>query len=187
MSGIAKWLLAVTCVGWVCLAGCEQPADSVEDPSPAPAAGPSPRPAPPPPPPPPSLVQAKTEAAAPPQPSQAAQPEATPAPPPHRPLTPPQARAQIERLGGRVATDQAGEVVKVFLNRSQIDDRSISLVKHLPQVKVLNLTGTSVGDAGLEHLVGNSGLLRIYAAGTNVTDEGRRKLQQAVPDCAVYR
>jgi hypothetical protein len=104
-----------------------------------------------------------------------------------RPLTLPEARAEIEKLGGRVAAGELDGSMKVFLNRTSIGDEQMSVVQYLPDVQVLNLTGTDVGDEGLQHVHGLSKLKRIYAAHTNITEEGVRGLKQALPDCEIYR
>jgi len=104
-----------------------------------------------------------------------------------RSLTPEEARAEIEKLGGRVSADETDGAMKVFLNRTTVGDEQLSVVQYLPEVQVLNLTGTSVGDDGLKHLHGLSQLKRIYAAHTNITEFGADALKQQLPDCEIYR
>jgi len=110
-----------------------------------------------------------------------------PDPAPDAPLTPEQARSAIEDLGGRVALDESGNVVKVFLNRTQIDDEQIRVVQFLPDIEVLNLTGTPITDTALEHLRTLKKLRHLYPAKTDVTDHALEELQQVLPDCKVYR
>jgi hypothetical protein len=104
-----------------------------------------------------------------------------------RPLTSQEAKAAVEDLGGRVSVDESGNSVSVFLNRTSINDDQIEVVQYLPDLQVLNLTGTPVGDTGLRHVHGLSKLQRVYAAHTEISDEGVRQLKQALPDCEVYR
>jgi hypothetical protein len=104
-----------------------------------------------------------------------------------RPLTPQEAQAEIESLGGRVSADETDGLMKVFLNRTSIGDEQVSVVQYLPEVQVLNLTGTNVGDEGLKQVHGLSKLKRIYAAHTNVTEAGVQDLKQALPECEIYR
>ncbi|MGD0899850.1 MAG: hypothetical protein ABR915_18615 [Thermoguttaceae bacterium] len=42
-------------------------------------------------------------------------------------------------------------------------------------------------DAVLEHLKGLAKLQRLYLDGTKVTDEGVKKLQEALPNCKIER
>ncbi len=104
-----------------------------------------------------------------------------------RPLTSREAKAAIVDLGGRVSADESGNLVSVFLNRTSVNDDQIEVVQYLPDLQVLNLTGTPVGDTGLRHAHGLSKLQRVYAAHTEISDEGVRQLKQALPDCEVYR
>ena len=111
----------------------------------------------------------------------------TPAEAPDEPMTPEQARAAIEEVGGRVNTGDDDAVVTVFLNRTQITDRELRAVKYLPEVRVLNLTGTPITDRGLEHLHGLTRLERLYPARTGVTDEGLEELQDALPELQILK
>ena len=51
----------------------------------------------------------------------------------------------------------------------------------------VRLNGTKVTDAGLEHLSGSTKLFWLDLSGTKVTDEGVEKLQEALPNCKIYR
>ena len=75
----------------------------------------------------------------------------------------------------------------MFFNRTAINDQQMGAIQYLPDVEVLNLTGTPVGDEGLGHVHGLTGLKRIYAAHTPITEQGVQKLEQALPDCEIYR
>ena len=108
-------------------------------------------------------------------------------PPPDGPLTAEQARSAIEELGGRVVLDESGGVVKVFLNRTRIDDKQIRAVEFLPNIEILNLTGTQITDDGLDHVHALKKLRHLYPAKTRVTDAGLEDLQEVLPDCKVYR
>ena len=52
---------------------------------------------------------------------------------------------------------------------------------------MLDLLGTEVTDAGLEHLKGLSELQSLDIHNTKVTDEGVKKLRQALPNCDIGR
>ena len=58
----------------------------------------------------------------------------------------------------------------------------MSLLVHLG---LLDLDSTNVTDAGLKHLEGLTGLAELNLYGTQVTDEGVNKLQQALPNCEI--
>lgn len=103
------------------------------------------------------------------------------APAPAEPtLTPSEAVAALEKAGGRVELSADGPVA-VFLNRTTIDDRTLRPVKFLPSIKVLNLSGTAVSDAGVEHLLGLAALERLYWHKSGLTRAGLARLQQAIP------
>jgi hypothetical protein len=50
---------------------------------------------------------------------------------------------------------------------------------------MLYLSDTQVTDTGLEHLKGLTNLERLELNRTQVTDEGVRKLQEALPNCEI--
>ena len=114
-------------------------------------------------------------------------PPQQPEPPSDEPLTVEQAVAAIEALGGRVSLDESERVVKVFLNRSRINDDQMELLEYLPDVEILNLTGTPVTDAGLDCVHALKKLHHLYPAKTQITDEVLEELTQALPECKVYR
>jgi hypothetical protein len=57
----------------------------------------------------------------------------------------------------------------------------------LTQLKLLELTGTTVTDAGLEHIRPLSGLQNLTLYRTRVTATGVAELQKALPNLTVYR
>jgi hypothetical protein len=56
----------------------------------------------------------------------------------------------------------------------------------LTQLEWLQLGYTQVTDAGLEHLKGLNQLRALGLESTKVTDEGVKKLQQALPMCYIH-
>ena len=79
------------------------------------------------------------------------------------------------------------------LNFTNVTDAGIGHLKGLANLQSLNLFHTTVSDAGLEHLKGLKNLqcLILAEAGgivfweTKITDEGVKKLQQALPNCEI--
>ena len=59
-------------------------------------------------------------------------------------------------------------------------------LKGLTNLKYLDLDGnTQITDAGLEHLKGMTSLRGVELMRTSVTDEGVKRLQEALPDCEI--
>jgi len=54
-------------------------------------------------------------------------------------------------------------------------------------LRYLNLYGTAIGDAGLEQLTGLKSLRNLYVWQTKVTDEGIKKLKQALPSVNIEK
>jgi hypothetical protein len=76
-------------------------------------------------------------------------------------------------------------VVYVDLAGTQVNDAGLEHLKGLSRLQMLWLCRTRVTDAGLDHLKGLSELTRLHLQGTNVTDAGVKKLQQALPKCQI--
>jgi hypothetical protein len=66
-------------------------------------------------------------------------------------------------------------------------DASLECVAKMTSLNTLNLNGTRVTDRGLVHLNGLRNLRDVMLYDTSVTDEGVRKLQQALPNCKVEK
>jgi len=91
-------------------------------------------------------------------------------------------------------TDAELENVKVLTSLERLDlgfthvtDAGLGHLEGLSSLEVLYLTNTLVTDAGLKHLKGLMGLQVLWLEGTQVTDEGVKKLQEALPNCKIYR
>ena len=100
-------------------------------------------------------------------------------------LTVQQAIDAIKKAKGRIEKNDEGQVVKVFLNRTEIGDAGLRPVKYLPTVEVLNITGTSVSDAGLVYLKGLSNLKHLYPDRTEISDDGIASLKESLPNLMV--
>jgi hypothetical protein len=87
-----------------------------------------------------------------------------------------QAAAEIRTLGGSVSVDPQG-AVSVNLAGTQITDAVLEHFKGLTGLAMLWLGGTQVTDAGLEHLKGLANLEWLDLERTQVTDAGLRHLK----------
>ena len=97
-------------------------------------------------------------------------------------------------LNSTQVTDAGLEHLKGLTNlqdlgfyRTKVTDAGLEHLKGLTNLQNLALDGTKVTDAGLEHLEGMTKLQDLYLIDTNVTDEGVKNLQQALPNCEIYR
>ncbi len=93
----------------------------------------------------------------------------------------PVTNAGLERL------KELTNLVELDLGGTQVTDAGLEHLKKLGKLERLDLHNTQVTDAGLEHLEGLISLkwLRLY--GTRITEEGVKGLQQALPNCEVFR
>jgi hypothetical protein len=69
---------------------------------------------------------------------------------------------------------------------TKITDVGLLHLQELTRLRCLVLIDTQVTDAGLVHLEGLSQLKELDLCGTNVSDEGVKKLQQALPNCEIH-
>jgi len=63
----------------------------------------------------------------------------------------------------------------------------LAAVKQFADLEFLTLAGTRITDVGLEQLVGMTNLKQLILFKTQITDEGVKKLQQALPNCRITR
>ena len=70
---------------------------------------------------------------------------------------------------------------------SKVSDAGLQHLKGLTQLQRLDLEGTQVSDAGLKDLAGLAQLQTLGLKHTKVTDEGVAKLQRALPKCKIQR
>jgi hypothetical protein len=66
-----------------------------------------------------------------------------------------------------------------------VTDEGLQHLRGLAGMRTLNLARTAVSDRGLEHLRGLAGLTWLRLGRTAVTAAGVRRLQEALPQCAV--
>lgn len=72
------------------------------------------------------------------------------------------------------------------LENTRITDRGIRSLPDLPALEVLVLSHTDITDAALKRIEQFRGLKQLSINGTNVTAEGITKLEQALPQCAIF-
>src|SRR5438477_11007383 len=86
-----------------------------------------------------------------------------------------QALAEIKGLRGQVKRDGNGPdkpVISVDLHGTRITDAGLEHLKGLNKLQVLNLYNTKITDAGLAHLEGLTSLTTLLLNNTPVTDAG---------------
>jgi hypothetical protein len=85
------------------------------------------------------------------------------------------ALAEIEKLGGKVTFDEKSReksVIGVNMSGTTVTDAGLEHFKGLSQLQELYLTDTKVTGAGLEHLKGLTNLQRLDLMNTKVADAG---------------
>ena len=117
--------------------------------------------------------------------------------------------AAIEALGGYVSVDKNGaawavgfgdtkdtdavlihlkgltKLSHLHLDSTKVTDAGLVHLNELTNLELLDLYQTKITDAGLEHLKGLTNLEKLDLTDTNVTDVGIKKLQKALPNCAM--
>ena len=73
-----------------------------------------------------------------------------------------------------------------YANKIPISEQEFDCIGRMSQLEILTLTGTSTTDACLSRLSGLIHLKRIWLRGTNVTADGVRRLQAALPCAEVH-
>lgn len=87
------------------------------------------------------------------------------------------AAAAVEKLGGKVELNAAGEVIKVDLNNAKITDADLKLLERFPELEWLDVRVTPIGDEGVAHIRGLKKLKFLNIARTNVGDKGLESLR----------
>ena len=81
----------------------------------------------------------------------------------------------IADLGGTVRHDENQiwrPTIYVGLSNTKVADAALAELRALKQLRSLNLHGTGIGDAGLNHLAGQTSLQELFLGGTKITDKG---------------
>lgn len=83
-----------------------------------------------------------------------------------------QALASLKKLGATVDMAATNRAWKVDFTRTKAQNDDLDLLRSFDQLEILTLTGTRIGDAGLEKLSGLRHLRNIELDATNITDAG---------------
>lgn len=78
------------------------------------------------------------------------------------------------------------QLQNLYLTETPITDNGLLNLRGCPRLRVLHLHGTAVTDAGLDALTGLK-LTEVGVRQTKVTEDGARKLENAVPGLKVHR
>jgi hypothetical protein len=73
------------------------------------------------------------------------------------------------------------------LSQQPIGDKTLVYIRKFSYLERLDVTGTFITDAGLANLWGLNQLSHLRLGNTKVTDQGIKKLQQALPKCKIER
>jgi hypothetical protein len=75
----------------------------------------------------------------------------------------------------------------VGFSESRITDAGLAHLRNLKNLELLDLQHTGVTDAGLEHLKGLTKLKDMWVGQTRITEEGKARLEAALPNLMVVR
>ena len=89
--------------------------------------------------------------------------------------------AGLEHLKG------LSQLQSLTLEGTQVTDAGLKRLTGLTQFRTLDLNETRVTDAALVHLKGLTKLSELDLHNTKVTNEGVKRLQQALPNCKIFR
>lgn len=97
---------------------------------------------------------------------------------------------EVERLGGKVARDERGNVITVELPGAGLDDSGLRRLveqhlRYLPELHDLVLANNDISDDGLQALAELPQLKYVYLAQNNVTDQGVAELKAKRPNMDV--
>lgn len=73
------------------------------------------------------------------------------------------------------------------ISNTPVSDADLQVLPGATNLSDLRLNATQVSDAGIKHLAGMTQLRYLHLVDTQVTDEGIEELQQALPNCTVFR
>lgn len=71
------------------------------------------------------------------------------------------------------------------LQSTQLSDETLVALPHFPNLEQLRLSNTGITDASVDYLMTLGPLKYLSVAGTNISEEGREALREALPNCYV--
>lgn len=101
------------------------------------------------------------------------------------PMPPEHAAAvsKMQGLGAKVQFEDGG--LRLNMEGSRIEDADLQHLQKIQNLKLLDLRGTHVTDKGLPSILPVKSLRSLNLTGTRVTSEGVEALRKARPDLAV--
>lgn len=91
--------------------------------------------------------------------------------------------ARFQEIGGRVNVKRGG--YEVDLTKTAVEDSDLAHLKHLSNLKNIDLQGTGVGDVGIDNLMGIESLEYVYLQRTKCTPEKVEALKKTIPKAEV--
>jgi len=98
---------------------------------------------------------------------------------------------QLSLAGNELSDDDFAVVAllepleRLDLSWTQISDAGIARLKHLKRLESLDLSWTSISGTNLADLAGLVGLRRLSAEGTELADDGGKRLHEILPDAEI--
>jgi hypothetical protein len=94
---------------------------------------------------------------------------------------------EIYAMGGECKFSKVADhpMVAIRLNSPHATDGLMSVLRAFPKLKSIDVSYSRVTDIGLQQFVGMKQLEELNIKNTNVTDQGRLMLRQALPDCNI--
>jgi len=87
-------------------------------------------------------------------------------------------KRKVEELGGNLFFEK-GKVVEVVLNKTQVEDKDLTLLEAFPHMRDLSLENTRIGNAGMVHAAKLPKLEWLNLYRTWVGDDGARSLAES--------
>ena len=96
-----------------------------------------------------------------------------------------QALAKVQNIGAQINLKRGG--YEVDFRDTGVEDDDLTCLKDIANLKNVNLVGTHVTDAGIEHLKPITTLEFVWLNRTIVSRDGAAALQKALPNADVQR
>ena len=90
----------------------------------------------------------------------------------------PAAVAQLEAAGFKLERNQAGLVTQLSVAREEESAELLALLKGLPNLRIVKLSGAGIQDAGLDSLITLQQLDQLHMTGSGLTDVGMKSIGQ---------